>query len=368
MLEAGVHFGHKKRRWNPKMRKYIFGIRQDIHIIDLRKTVVLMESAYRRVRDVASKGGNIIFVCTKKQGRDVVQEQAKRCGTMYVTERWLGGMFTNFETIRSRIEYFKNLERMDEEGKLSQMPRKEAAKLEKELAKLKLVLGGVREMETHPDLLFIVDTVHEEIAVQEARKLGIPIVALVDTNSDPDVVDYPIPGNDDAIRSIKLVSSIIADAVIEGRQGRDFLIAEKEMAVKEEEAPEVEKAALESEKTEDSEDTGTETAAASEDQAPEAETLKPEEPGEEKTEEPEGEKTGTGESEPEKAEGEAMEEPSENAQEPEKAEAPEETPESPEEPSESKEKDEPEERPAASEETGGDETTEEEKDQSEKSE
>ena len=232
LLEAGVHFGHKKRRWNPKMARYIFGIRQDIHIIDLRKTIGLLENAYNKVRDIASKGGRILFVCTKKQGRDVVREQAERCGALFITERWLGGTFTNFETIKQRIEYLKDLERMKEEGKLKLLPRKEAAKLEKEFGKLQNLIGGIRDLESPPELMFVVDIVHEEIAVKEARKLGIPLVALVDTNSDPDVVNFVIPGNDDAIRSIKLISSVMADAVIEGRQGRDFLIAEKEMSDK----------------------------------------------------------------------------------------------------------------------------------------
>jgi small subunit ribosomal protein S2 len=222
LLEAGVHFGHKRRRWNPKMQPFIFTQRQDIHIIDLRKTVEQLEKAYKRVKEVAASGGKILFVCTKKQGKDVVEEEAKRAGVFYVTERWLGGTLTNFETILSRIDYLRDLERMREDGTFDLLPKKEATKLQKELERLTKILGGIKDMDTLPDLIFIVDTVNEEIALKEAKKLGIPVVALVDTNGDPEVVDIPIPGNDDAIRSIKLITRVIADAVLEGKQGREY--------------------------------------------------------------------------------------------------------------------------------------------------
>ena len=233
LLEAGVHFGHKKRRWNPKMRQYIFTERQGIHIIDLRKTLEMLEKAYDKVREVAANDGKILFVCTKKQGKDVVREEAERCGAFYIVERWLGGLLTNFETIKTRIERMKDLERMMEDGRIEQYPKKERVKLEKELEKLRKVLGGIKDMDTLPDLIYIVDVINEDIAVKEARKLGIPIVALVDTNGDPEIIDYPIPGNDDAIRSIKLITKTIADAVIEGKQGKDFLVKEKEFEGKE---------------------------------------------------------------------------------------------------------------------------------------
>ena len=229
LLEAGVHFGHKRRRWNPKMARFIFTERQGIHIIDLRKTLEQLQKAYEFVRDVAYKGGKILFVCTKKQGKDVVREEAERAGAFYVVERWLGGTLTNFETIRSRIEYMKDIERMREDGRFALLPKKEVVKIEKEYAKLIKVFQGIRDMESLPDLLYVVDIVHEDLAVREARKLGIPIVALVDTNGDPEMVDIPIPGNDDAIRSIRLVTRVIADAVIEGRQGKDYLLTQREL-------------------------------------------------------------------------------------------------------------------------------------------
>ncbi len=233
LLEAGVHFGHKRKRWNPKMRPFIFTQRQDIHIIDLRKTLEQLKKAYARLRDVAAQGGRILFVCTKKQGKDIVAEEAQRAGVFYMTERWLGGTLTNFETIRRRIEYMKDLERMFESGQIEQLPKKEAAKLQKELEKLRKVLGGIKDMDDLPDLMFIIDIVNDEIAVKEAKKLNIPIVALVDTNADPELVDIPIPGNDDAIRSIKLITKVMADAVIEGKQGRDYLVSESEFAATE---------------------------------------------------------------------------------------------------------------------------------------
>jgi len=228
LLEAGVHFGHKRRRWNPKMRSFIFTERQDIHIIDLRKTLEQLEKAYKKVKEIAASGGRILFVCTKKQGKDVVEEEAKRAGVFYVTERWLGGTLTNFDTILSRIDYLRDLERMKEDGTFELLPKKEATKLQKELERLTKILGGIKDMDDLPDLIYIVDTVNEEITLKEAKKLGIPVVALVDTNGDPEVVDVPIPGNDDAIRSIKLITKVIADAVIEGKQGKEFLVKEPE--------------------------------------------------------------------------------------------------------------------------------------------
>ncbi len=233
LLEAGVHFGHKKRRWNPKMARFIFAEREGIHIIDLRKTIQQLEKAYKRVAEVAANGGDILFVCTKRQGKDIVADEAQRAGVFYMTERWPGGTLTNFQTIRSRIERMKELERMKEEGDFQRLPKKEAALLEKELGKLQKVFGGIKDMEKLPDLVFVIDIVHEDIAVHEANKLGIPIVALVDTNGDPDKVDIAIPGNDDAIRSIKLITKVIADAVIEGRQGKDYLVKESEFEEKE---------------------------------------------------------------------------------------------------------------------------------------
>lgn len=235
LLEAGVHFGHKRRRWNPKMKSYIFAERQGIHIIDLRKTLEQLKKAYDTMRRIASEGGRILFVCTKKQGKDIVAEEARRAGVFYMTERWLGGTLTNFETIRNRIEYMKDLERMVETGQINQLPKKEAAKLQKELEKLRKVLGGIRDMEELPDVMFVVDIINDEIAVKEAIKLSIPIVALVDTNADPEVVDLPIPANDDAIRSIRLITKVMANAVIEGKQGKDYLVKEAEFAEKTEE-------------------------------------------------------------------------------------------------------------------------------------
>ncbi len=222
LLEAGVHFGHRRQRWNPKMKPYIFAEKQGIHIIDLRLTLKLLQRAYEKVMEVARDNGRILFVCTKRQGKDIVKEEAERAGVFYVTERWLGGMLTNFQTIKSRIEYMKDLARMEEDGRMALLPKKEAIKLRRQREKLEKVLGGVRDMDALPDLLYVVDVREEEIAVKEARKLGIPVVALVDTDGDPDMVDYIIPGNDDAIRSIRLITRVIADAVIAGKQGRDY--------------------------------------------------------------------------------------------------------------------------------------------------
>ncbi len=217
LLEAGVHFGHQTRRWNPKMKPYIFTERNGIYIIDLQKTIVMLEKAFDYVRDLAAEGGTILFVGTKKQARDAIKEHAERAGIPYVNYRWLGGMLTNFQTISKRIERLQELERISENGELDFYPKKERMHLEKELEKLRRNLGGIRNMKRIPDALFIIDTKKEEIAVKEARKLGIPIVAVIDTNCDPDEVDVVIPGNDDAIRSASLFAKTMADAYLEGR-------------------------------------------------------------------------------------------------------------------------------------------------------
>src|SRR5690606_8423974 len=219
LLEAGVHFGHQTRRWNPKMEKYIFTERNGIYIIDLQKTVKMMEEAYNYVRELASRGGTLLFVGTKKQAQDAVREEAERCGMFYVNHRWLGGTLTNFQTIRKRIERLHELEKMEEDGTFDVLPKQEVVRLRKEHARLEKFLGGIKEMKELPDAVFIIDPRKERIAVAEARRLGIPIIAIVDTNCDPDEVDYVIPGNDDAIRAVRLFTSKMADAVLEGKQG-----------------------------------------------------------------------------------------------------------------------------------------------------
>ncbi len=219
LLEAGVHFGHQTRKWNPKMSKYIYAARNDIHIIDLQLTVELIEEAYKFVCDSVKEGKNILFVGTKKQAQDAVKEEAERCGMYYVNSRWLGGTLTNFKTIRTRIDRMVKIEKMEQNGEFELLPKKEVAKLKEEYDKLQTNLGGIREMGKLPGVMFIVDPHNEDIAVAEARKLNIPIVAITDTNCDPDEIDYVIPGNDDAIRAVKLISSVIANAVIEANQG-----------------------------------------------------------------------------------------------------------------------------------------------------
>ncbi len=220
LLEAGVHFGNQTRRWNPKMAKYIFTERNGIYIIDLQKTVKKLEEAYNFVRDLSVEGKSVLFVGTKKQAQDSVKEEAERAGAYYVNARWLGGMLTNFTTIRTRIERLKQLRTMEEDGTFELLPKKEVVKLNLEIEKLEKFLGGIKDMKEIPGALFIIDPRKERIAVAEAKKLGIPIVAIVDTNCDPDEVDYVIPGNDDAIRAVKLISSAIANAIIEGNEGR----------------------------------------------------------------------------------------------------------------------------------------------------
>ena len=226
LLEAGVHFGHHTRRWNPKMAEYIFTERNGIYIIDLQKTIKKFEEAYMFARDIASEGGTILFVGTKKQAADAIREEAERCGMYYVNVRWLGGMLTNYKTIRMSINRLASLEKMQEDGTFDMLPKKEVASLQKEMANLERNLGGIKNMDRLPSAIFIVDPRKEHNAVLEAKKLGIPVIAIVDTNCDPDDADYVIPGNDDAIRAIRLISSVIANAVIEGHQGEQMNEAE----------------------------------------------------------------------------------------------------------------------------------------------
>ena len=226
LLEAGVHFGHQTRRWNPKMAPYIFTERNGIYIIDLQKTVRKIDEAYMFIRDLALEGKSVLFVGTKKQAQESVEQEAKRCGMFYVNNRWLGGMLTNFRTIKTRIARLNQIDKMEADGQFELLPKKEVAKLELERTKLQANLGGIREMKTLPGALFVVDPRKEHIAVQEARALGIPIVAIVDTNCDPDEIDYVIPGNDDAIRAVKLIAGKMADAILEGHQGEDTEEAE----------------------------------------------------------------------------------------------------------------------------------------------
>ena len=221
LLEAGVHFGHQTRRWNPKMAPYIYTERNGIYIIDLQKTVKKLEEAYNFVRDTSANGGNILFVGTKKQAQDAIKEEAARCGGYYVNARWLGGMLTNFRTMRTRIDRLAQLRKMEEDGTFAMLPKKEVIKHQGEIAKLEKYLGGVKEMKKIPAAMFIVDPRKERNAIAEAKKLNIPVVAIVDTNCDPDEIDYVIPGNDDAIRAIKLIAGVMANAIQEGRQGAD---------------------------------------------------------------------------------------------------------------------------------------------------
>ena len=235
LLEAGVHFGHQTRRWNPKMAEYIFTERNGIYIIDLQKTGKKIEEAYYFVRDIAADGGNVLFVGTKKQAQDAIREEAERTGMYYVNARWLGGMLTNFKTIKKRIDRLYQLEKMEEDGTMSLLPKKEVIKLNLEHEKLEKFLGGIKEMKDIPAAMFVVDPRKEKNAIAEAHKLGIPVIAIVDTNCDPEEADYPIPGNDDAIRAVKLIASTIGNAIIEGRQGEQFVpeteAAEEEPAV-----------------------------------------------------------------------------------------------------------------------------------------
>ncbi|MCI8766260.1 30S ribosomal protein S2 [Lachnospiraceae bacterium] len=219
LLEAGVHFGHQTRRWNPKMAPYIYTERNGIYIIDLQKSVGMVDEAYQAVADIVADGGTVLFVGTKKQAQDAIRTEAERCGMFYVNERWLGGMLTNFKTIQSRIQRLKDIERMEEDGTFDVLPKKEVIELKKEWSKLEKNLGGIKEMKRVPDAIFIVDPKKERICVQEAHTLGIPLIGICDTNCDPEELDYVIPGNDDAIRAVKLIVSKMADAVIEANQG-----------------------------------------------------------------------------------------------------------------------------------------------------
>ena len=232
LLEAGVHFGHPTRKWNPKMKKYIFTARNDIYILNLEVTVGLIDQAYNFVKEVVSSGKSVLFVGTKKKAKDAVIEEAQRCGMFYMGNRWLGGTLTNFKTIRARVDRLNKLNAMEQTGEFDLLPKKEVAKLKAERDKLEENLGGIKDMHTMPGVLFVVDPKKEYIAVREARSLGIPIVGLVDTNCDPDDVDYVIPGNDDAIRAVKLIAGAIADAVIEAKEGEEGLAKRKEAEAK----------------------------------------------------------------------------------------------------------------------------------------
>ena len=250
LLEAGVHFGHQTRRWDPRMAEYIFQARNGIHIIDLQKTSKKLDEAYAFIKEQAEEGKTILFVGTKKQAQECVKEAAEKSGMFYVNERWLGGTLTNFKTIRKRIERLAELEKMQEDGTFEVLPKKEVILLKKEMDKLEKNLGGIKEMTQIPDVIFVVDPKKEHIAVQEARKLNIPLVGLVDTNCDPNDVDYVIPGNDDAIRAVKLVTDVLANAVIEGKQG-ESLEAEEEQQVEESEEPSMEEVAQNEETSEE---------------------------------------------------------------------------------------------------------------------
>ena len=239
LLEAGVHFGHQTRRWNPKMAPYIFTERNGIHIIDLQKSVVKVDEAYKAVFEIAQQGGTILFVGTKKQAQDAVKTEAERCGMYYVNERWLGGMLTNFKTIQSRIARMKAIEKMQEDGTFDVLPKKEVAQLKKELTKLQANLGGIRDMKRIPDAIFVVDPKKERICIQEAESLGITLIGIADTNCDPEELDFIIPGNDDAIRAVKLIVGKMADAVIEANQGAEADVAAEFVAEEAEDIEEV---------------------------------------------------------------------------------------------------------------------------------
>ena len=247
LLEAGVHFGHQTRRWDPKMAEYIYQARNGIHIIDLQKTSKKLDEAYKFVKEQAEEGKTVLFVGTKKQAQECIKEAAQRCSMYYVDQRWLGGMLTNFQTIQSRIQRLRDLEAMEENGTFELLPKKEVAGLRNEMEKLEKNLGGIKEMHGMPGVMFVVDPKKERIAILEARKLGIPVVGLVDTNCNPEDVDYAIPGNDDAIRAVKLIADVMANAVIEGRQGEDAELTVADMTEAAEEAPDMEEVVAEEE-------------------------------------------------------------------------------------------------------------------------
>lgn len=236
LLEAGVHFGHQTKRWDPKMAEYIYQARNGIHIIDLQKTSKKIDEAYAFVKEVSEEGKEVLFIGTKKQAQECVKEAAEKSGMFYVDQRWLGGMLTNFKTIRTRVERLKKLEAMEEDGTFEVLPKKEVSKLRNEMEKLQKNLGGIKEMTRLPGAIFVVDPKNERIAVLEAKKLGIPVIGLVDTNCSPEDVDYPIPGNDDAIRAVKLITDVMANAVIEGKQGEILEASQEESSSEEREA------------------------------------------------------------------------------------------------------------------------------------
>lgn len=256
LLEAGVHFGHSKGRWNPKMAPYLYGVRNGIHIIDLNKTVVYLEQAYNFIADKVAEGAEVLFLGTKKQAKDVIKEEAERAGVPYINERWVGGLLTNFRTVKKSMQKLKTLERMEAEGVFDVLPKKEVRFMKRKMERLRKLYGGIINLEGLPDILWVVDTLREHLAVQEAKKLGITIVAIADSNCDPDFIDFPIPGNDDAIKSIKILTSKVADAVIEGRHRRERLgeevesVRRKIVTVEEEEKALFEKAMEMSEKYE----------------------------------------------------------------------------------------------------------------------
>ena len=252
LLEAGVHFGHQTRRWDPKMAEYIFQARNGIHIIDLQKTSKKLDEAYAFLKEQAEEGKTVLFVGTKKQAQECMKEAAIRCGMFYVDQRWLGGMLTNFETIRARVQRLKDLETMQEDGTFDVLPKKEVILLKKEMEKLERNLGGIKDMEQLPGVIFLVDPKKERIAILEAKKLNIPVIGLVDTNCNPEEVDYAIPGNDDAIRAVKLIADVMANAVIEGRQGESFEVVEDAEQDVEEEVTDMEQVV---EKAEEKEET-----------------------------------------------------------------------------------------------------------------
>ena len=252
LLEAGVHFGHQTRRWDPKMAEYIFQARNGIHIIDLQKTSKKLDEAYAFLKEQAEEGKTVLFVGTKKQAQECMKEAAIRCGMFYIDQRWLGGMLTNFETIRARVQRLKDLETMQEDGTFDVLPKKEVILLKKEMEKLERNLGGIKDMEQLPGVIFLVDPKKERIAILEAKKLNIPVIGLVDTNCNPEEVDYAIPGNDDAIRAVKLIADVMANAVIEGRQGESFEVVEDAEQDVEEEVTDMEQVV---EKAEEKEET-----------------------------------------------------------------------------------------------------------------
>ena len=270
LLEAGVHFGHQTRRWDPKMAEYIFQARNGIHIIDLQKTSKKLDEAYSFIKEQAEEGKTVLFVGTKKQAQECMKEAALKCGMYYIDQRWLGGMLTNFDTIRTRVQRLKDLETMQEDGTFDILPKKEVILLKKEMEKLERNLGGIKEMEKLPGVIFLIDPKKERIAILEAKKLGIPVVGLVDTNCNPEELDYPIPGNDDAIRAVKLIADVMANAVIEGKQGESFEPEMESEQVAETEEPtsieEVVEAAEETEEVKATEETVEEATETTEEQ------------------------------------------------------------------------------------------------------